>query len=181
MVTGVQTCALPISLQYNLGINSKVTAGPGKLNAFALGSGNTIGGGSSGTDFIDDSYAGGGNNRLVGGTGATRIIGGGGDTIAGGAGALQAEIKTGFGTETVNLSASGSADGVRDVASVGGGTAATVTGFSTANDVIESATNVTAGVFTGTSTVVAGNTVLTFTDGNQMTIIGVTSGIKFTS
>jgi hypothetical protein len=170
------------ALQYNVGINSSVSGGAGQLNAFALGTGNKVTGGSSGTDFIDDSYAGGGSNVLTGGTAATRIIGGGGDTIVAGSGALQAEIKTGFGTETVNLGSQGAGGaGVRDVASVGGGTAATVTGWNVSTDVIESVTNVTGTTFTGTSTVVGGNTVLTFTDGNTMTIVGVAAGIKFST
>jgi hypothetical protein len=170
------------AMQFNGIGGSSVTGGAGALNAFDLGKGNTVSGGSS-TNFIDDSYGGGGNNLLTGGAGGTTIIGGSGDTIVGGPGSLEARIKTGFGAETVNLSASGSSDGVRDVSNGGPGTAATVTGFNTANDVIESATNVTGGgVFTGSSSSTAAGTTLVFADGNTMFIAGVTNvaSIKFT-
>jgi hypothetical protein len=178
------------ALQFNGIGGSSVTGGAGVLNAFNLGTGNTITGGSSGTDFIDDSYAGGGNNRLIGGTAATRIIGGSGDTISGGAGALSAEIKTGFGSETVNLATvpSGSADVVRDVSVGGAGTKSTVTGFSTSNDSIASATSVNPGGGTGpsalgvgaTATASGSDTLITFADSSTMLVVGVAPGaIKF--
>jgi hypothetical protein len=168
------------ALQFNDGVGTKVTGGAGALNAFQLGAGNTISGGSS-TNVINDAYGLGGNSSLIGGAGSSTIFGGSGDTIQGGTGALEARILQGFGTATVNLGTA--ASGVRDVASVVGsaGTKATVTGFLTASDVIESATNVTGTTFTGTSSVSGGNTLLTFTDGNTMTIVGVTTGIKFTT
>jgi hypothetical protein len=172
----------PGALQFNDGVGTKVTGGAGALNAFQLGAGNTIGGGSS-TNVINDAYGAGGTSLLIAGIGSSTIFGGSGDTIQGGTGALEARILQGFGPETVNLGSGVS--GVRDVVSVGGGgTAATVVGFANnTGNVIESATNVTGTTFTGTSSVVGGNTLLTFTDGNTMLIAGVTSvgAIKFTS
>jgi hypothetical protein len=156
-----------------------VTGGAGPLNAFALAPGNTIAGGSS-TNVINDAYGFGGVSSLIGGAGSSTIFGGSGDTIQGGTGALEARILQGFGSQTVNLGSGVS--GVREVVSVGGGTGATVTGFNTTIDVIESATGVnSSGALTGgaTSTVTGGNTVISFTDGNILTIVGVTAGIKF--
>jgi len=170
----------------NAAAGETITAGTGNLFAFNLGTGNTVSGSTAGTTFIDDSYGGGGASSLTGGAGASTIIGGLGDTITAGSGALEARVKTGFGAETINLSASGSADGVRDVDVDTGslldlGTKATVTGFSTADDRIESATSFVGGVFLGTSVVVGSDTLVTFVDGSTMLIVGVTGPITFTA
>jgi hypothetical protein len=179
--TGGADTGGPGALQFNDGVQTKVTGGAGALNAFQLGAGNTITGGSS-TNVINDAYGAGLNSLLIAGAGSSTIFGGSGDTIQGGTGALEARILQGFGPQTVNLGSGVS--GVRDVSVVGSAvTKATVTGFNTASDVIESATSVVAGALTlpASSTVTGGNTVISFTDGNIMTIVGVTTGIKFTT
>jgi hypothetical protein len=178
-------------LTYSGGNKSTVTGGGGNLDAFNLGKNNSITGSSDATkfSFIDDSYANptapgsftGGQNTLSGCAGGATIIAGPGDTVNGGAGKLEAIFRSNLpGNETVNLS-SGVA-GVRDAPVSGGaGTNVTVNGFTSA-DVIESNKSVDGtGKFLGSSSVVSGNTILTFLDGTTMTIVGVTSGIKFTT
>jgi len=157
--------------------NVTIEGGSGNLFAFNLGTGNTVTGSTAGTTFINDEYGAGGNSSLTGGAGGSTILGGAGDTIVGGTGALEAWISTGFGSVTVNLSASGSKDGVRDIDSDTSGTSdagtnTTVTGFSTADDKIESSTT-TGAELIATATETGGNVVLHFNDLSTMTIVGV--------
>jgi hypothetical protein len=143
------------------------------------GSGDTITAGAAAT-LIEGTL---GSQTITGGAGSNTVWGGTGDSISGGTGTLEAQIGSNSGAVTVNLSTG--AAGVRDV-SVSGGTGASVTvsGFSNnAGNKVESATSVNASnIFQGSSSVVGGNTVLTFLDKSTMTLIGVTSigAIKFT-
>jgi hypothetical protein len=137
------------------------------------------------------------DSKITTGTGPSTVIGGNNDTITdavGGALLLDIESRSkihgespsiaGSGAETVNLGAGHGPATFRDI-SVPGGTgplaATTVMGFSTPTDFIASKTSVSAaGQFLGTSSVSAGNTVLTFVDGTAMTLVGITDISKVT-
>jgi hypothetical protein len=176
-------------LQFSAGTGTALTGGAGSVFAANLFTGNSIVGSTGSTTFMDDSYTDpanpskftGGTNTLVGGAGASTIIGGPGDSVVGGAGALEALFRNNLtGSETVDLSTGIGAAGVRDVSIAGGvGSKITVTGFATAGDKIESSQSVDGtGKFVGTSTVVGGNTTLTFVDGTTMTLLGVSDPTK---
>jgi hypothetical protein len=173
----------------------------GSFGTIAGGSGSTtvFGGGPvsasefhprDGMDFRDtgDTF---GPDTVIGGSGPVTVFGGDGDSIIGGSGTLLVDISAqskihgsspstaGSGSETIDLGAGTGAATLRDI-SVPGGTgplaATTVTGFSTVTDVIASKTSVShSGEFLGTSSVSAGNTTLTFTDGSTMTLVGITN------
>lgn len=190
------------NLQFNDnvgGSNSTVIGGKGGLYAFNLGTGDSIVGGSGGTvagtifsNIIDDSYTGAeGNNTLVGGTASTLIVAGPNDSVVAVKASLLVDIRANLGAtsaETVDLS--GSKGGgvksttIRDDDTLGGtGTAVTLTGFQSTQDVIASATSVDlSNNFTGTSAVQNGGTLLTFNDGTTMFLSGVTdvSKVNFT-
>jgi len=188
------------TLQLNQGVGSTLVGGAGSVKAFDLGTGNSITGSTSGPTSIDDSYTDfttgaftGGANTLVGGAGSSTIIAGPSDSIVGGAGALEVILRSNLtGSETINLSAGASSDGVRDDDVAGTselGSKSTVFGFQSGADFIRSATSVAVGggtgpgALTGTATAVfvGGNTVITFNDLSTMTVIGVAPGaIKFT-
>ena len=157
--------------------NVTIKGGSGSLTTFNLGKAFSVVGSTAGTTFINDAYGGGGGGTLVGGAGASTIIGGKGDEIDAGTGALEARVRSDVtGTETINLSlGSGTPDIVRDMQVGGGGTNSTVTNFSTVNDRVESP-DPSAGVggLIATSTLDGGgNVVLHFTDGSNMTLVGV--------
>jgi hypothetical protein len=179
------------SLQFNAGTATTLTGGAGAVSAFNLGISNSISGSTGAFTFIDDSYTSlsdptkftGGLNTLVGGLGASRIIAGPGDSVVARSGPLETEIRSNLNaSETVDLSAGTSSDGVRDVSVLGGlGAKVTVTGFATVADKIESAQSVdSSGKFIGVSTVVGGDTLLTFLDGTTMTLVGVSDPTKIT-
>ncbi|HEV8681086.1 MAG TPA: hypothetical protein VGQ90_17040, partial [Stellaceae bacterium] len=131
-----------------------ITGGVGGLTAFDLGMKNVVTGGG-GTVFIDDSYAGGGDNTLVGGTGAINFLKGGiGDSIVGGSGGgtTTTVIDASLGSQTVvggegavtfinstNDLVFGGAGVTVFIASTGGDT---IIGSTTANFVGESRTDV---------------------------------------
>ncbi|HEV8681087.1 MAG TPA: calcium-binding protein [Stellaceae bacterium] len=80
-----------------------ITGGVGGLTAFDLGTTNVVTG-TGGTVFIDDSYAGGGDSTLTGGTGAINFLKGGiGDRLVGGngGGTTTTIIDASLGSQTV--------------------------------------------------------------------------------
>lgn len=150
--------------------------------------------GRSGSLSVDGGV---GGATITAGTTATTVDGGNRDVINNNdKGTLLVDIFSrdgghnastmGSGSETVDLSKGHGATTLRDTSVAGhkGQAAETsVTGFSTTTDAIASKTSVDAtGTFLGHSTTAGGNTTLTFLDGSQMTLIGVTNvnDIKFT-
>lgn len=184
--------------------NSQITGGSGTAtvpaafggiaaNSFITGgAGDTITG-STGSMFVNAGVS----DSVSGGSGATTVNGANLDTITGGAGTLTANITAtnpavsssipGSGNETINLSAGHGAATLTDVdvsnppgTTLTGATNTTsVTGFATATDKIASGTSDPSGTFLGQSKVVGGNTLITFLDGSQMTLVGVTGAVTF--
>jgi hypothetical protein len=164
-------------------------------NTWVIGQvGDTVIGGR-GTMYVDASS---GSESVIGGSatanvtipslqtasGGTAIQGGNLDTITGGSGTLQLYINSNVGAETVNLGAGHGAAALRDVDDGAGGASTSVSGFSTAIDVVQSRTSIDSlGVFLGMSqSNGSGGTILMFIDGSTMTLAGVASiaAIKFT-
>jgi Ca2+-binding RTX toxin-like protein len=180
------------------GGNNSITGGSGTVTGaggqavntlIVSAQGDTITG-SSGSLSVQGGV---GGATVNAGTGGTTVEGGKKDVINNlGGGTLLVDIAArnsspkapspiqGAGTESVNLGTGHGATTLRDV-SVAGGTgplaATTVTGFSTAADMIASATSVgPTGHFLGASTTDAGgNTILSFADGSTMTLVGITN------
>ena len=162
--------------------NLTVVGGVGDLEVFNLGSGSSVVGASSGTTVINDAYGGGGNATLVGGAAATTIVAGANDSIVGGPGSMEVRVRSDVsGVETINLSAA--ASGVRDVNVGGAGANATITGFDTGSDRIESSTDNGAYLVAHATTDAGGNVVLHFSDHSIMMLANVTdaSTITFTA
>jgi hypothetical protein len=137
------------------------------------------------------------NSTVSAGTGGTTVFGGNNDVIHDSVtGSLLVDIQSrneitrnspstaGSGAETVDLGARHGATTLNDISAPGGSgplASTTVTGFSTALDVIASETSVSRhGQFLGTSSVSGGNTILTFVDGTTMMLTGITNISKVT-
>lgn len=171
--------------------NDSITGGSGPMTVIG-GTSDSIKGGT-GSLFVEDVT----NSTVSAGTGGTTVVGGNNDVINDSvSGSLLVDIESrsskkrdgdspsvaGSGAETVNLGASHGMTTLNDISVPGGSgprAATTVTGFSTALDVIESKTSVNPhGHFLGTSSVAGGNTVLNFVDGSTMTLVGITDITK---
>jgi hypothetical protein len=145
-----------------------VTLGNGAASVFG-GAGDTISAGT-GSSIIDARA--GGQAVTLGGGDAT-VFGGVGDTISAGTGL--SVIVLGQGAETIDLGAShGGASLVENGASGGD----TVTGFTENHDFISLSSYDTVTAVMGSaqaSSAIPNSTMLTFQDGTQLTLVGVTS------
>lgn len=182
------------------GTGTVTGAGGQAVNTFVVSDrGDTVTG-SSGSLSVNGGM---GHTTINAGLGGTTVDGGNRDVINNlGDGSLLVDIASrskgsvrGGGMETVNLGAGHGATTLRDISVPGGNghhggshpggnlAETTVTGFSAVSDVIASATSVDkGGEFLGSSAVSGGNTVLTFIDGEKMTLVGITdlSKLNFT-
>lgn len=162
------------------GNSDVITGSKGDLEVVNIGNKDQI---TGGTGNITVSGAG-IDTSITGGSKETSVIAASGDSVTGGSGTLNVDFDSDQSSTTVDLSKGAGAATLRDVSVTSGTGQVSVTGFSTSIDAIASKTSVdSTGTFLGTSkSDGAGGTILTFLDGTQMTLAGVSdiTKVKFT-